>query len=417
MKLSKYSIGIGDRFGRQGAAQLDALLRAQAAGVMITPVWNKSNREHQIVGTTPADTRRAADQAVRARHWGGAYFVDADHIGLKNVGIFLEACDFFTLDVAEAIGQPPDPSELAAFKKAQCRFVGRLTISGLDAAMEITMARLEQVGKKYLAAVKEAARLYRKIAAAKGKTAFVVEVSMDECDTPQSPLELLLILAALAAEHVPVQTLAPKFTGRFNKGVDYVGDVGQFAREFEMDLAVVRYACEQLGLPASLKLSVHSGSDKFSLYAPMHRALKQFDAGLHLKTAGTTWLEELIGLAAAGGEGLALAGDIYERALARFDELCQPYATVIDINRRRLPAVSEVRGWSGAKFAAVLRHDEQCPDYNPNFRQLLHVGYKIVAEMGARYLDALAKFERGIAKNVSENLWERHIRPVFLGAG
>lgn len=416
MALSKYSIGIGDRFGRQGAAQLDAFLLARAAGVGITPVWNKSNREHQIIGTTPADTRRAADQAVRIRNWGDAYFVDADHIGQKNVGAFLDACDFFTLDVAESIGQTPDPADLAAFMKAHRRFVGQLTIPGIDAEMDVTAAKLEQIGRTYLVAVQEAARLYRKIAVAKGASAFVTEVSMDECDTPQSPLELLLILAALAAEQVPVHTLAPKFTGRFNKGVDYVGDVDQFTREFEMDLAVVRYAREQLGLPASLKLSVHSGSDKFSLYAPIHRALKRFDTGLHLKTAGTTWLEELIGLASAGGEGLALAGDVYEQALARFSELCQPYATVIDIDRRRLPTIAEVRGWHGERFAAALRHDERCPHYNPHFRQLLHVGYKIAAEMGGRYLDALAQFEPVIAKNVTENLWERHIRPVFLGA-
>ncbi|MDD5679355.1 MAG: tagaturonate epimerase family protein [Kiritimatiellae bacterium] len=415
MILEKYSMGIGDRFGRQGAAQLDAFLRAQATGVAITPVWNKSNREHQIIGTKPSDTRRAADQAVRARNWGGAYYVDADHIGLTNVGAFLEACDFFTLDVAESIGRPPDPADLAAFTKAQRRFIGALSVTGLDAAMDITAAKLEQVGKTYIVAVKEAARLYRYIAAAKGSSPFVVEVSMDECDTPQSPMELLLILAALAAERVPVQTLAPKFTGRFNKGVNYVGNVAQFTREFEMDLAVVRYAREQLGLPASLKLSVHSGSDKFSLYAPMHRALKRFDAGLHLKTAGTTWLEELIGLASAGGDGLALAVDIYEQALGRFGELCKPYATVIDIDLSRLPALADVRGWNGERFAAVLRHDELCPDYNPYFRQLLHVGYKIAAEMGERYIKALARFEPMIATQVTENLWARHIRPVFLG--
>ena len=416
MTLAKYSMGIGDRFGRQGAAQLDALLRAQAAGMVITPVWNKSNREHQIIGTTPADTRRAADQAVRRRNWGGAYFVDADHIGPKNVAPFIDACDFFTLDVAESIGKKPDPADLAAFMQTQRRFVGRLDIPGLDAEMNVTAAQLEQVGRTYLVAVQAAAGLYRYIASAKGSAAFVVEVSMDECDQPQSPLELLLILAALAAERVPVQTLAPKFTGRFNKGVDYVGDVTQFAREFEMDLAVLRYAREQLGLPPSLKLSVHSGSDKFSLYAPIHRALKRFDAGLHLKTAGTTWLEELIGLASSGGDGLSLAVEIYEQALARFDELCQPYATVIDIDRCRLPAVAEVRGWNGERFAAALRHDELCHSYNPHFRQLLHVGYKIAAAMGNRYLNALARFEPMIAVQVADNLWARHIRPVFIGA-
>ena len=144
MNLEKYSIGIGDRFGRQGAAQLEALQRAQAESVAITSVWNKSNREHQIIGTKPADTRRAADQAVRARKWSGSYYVDADHIGLKNVGAFLDACDFFTLDVAESIGQTPDPTDLAAFIEAQRRFVGRLNIPGLDGDMEVTAAKLEQ---------------------------------------------------------------------------------------------------------------------------------------------------------------------------------------------------------------------------------------------------------------------------------
>ena len=89
----------------------------------------------------------------------------------------------------------------------------------------------------------------------------------------------------------------------------------QFEKEFNEDLAVIAFAIKQYGLPATLKLSVHSGSDKFSIYAPMRRALARFDAGLHIKTAGTTWLEEVIGLAEAGGDGLALAKEIYAGAL------------------------------------------------------------------------------------------------------
>ena len=159
---------------------------------------------------------------------------------------------------------------------------------------------------------------------------------MDETDSPQTPPELLVILAALADERMPVQTIAPKFTGRFNKGVDYVGDLAQFEKEFSDDLAVIATP-SRYGLPANLKLSVHSGSDKFSLYPIIRRALPQFGAGLHLKTAGTTWLEEMIGLAEAGGEGLALAKEIYAKAYEHVDELCAPYATVIDIDRRSCP--------------------------------------------------------------------------------
>ena len=112
--------------------------------------------------------------------------------------------------------------------------------------------------------MQEAGRIYRHIAAAKGEGRFITEVSMDETDSPQTPPELLVILAAIADEKIPMQTIAPKFTGRFNKGVDYVGDLVQFEKEFSDDLAVIAFAVRKYGLPANLKLSVHSGSDKFS---------------------------------------------------------------------------------------------------------------------------------------------------------
>ena len=219
----------------------------------------------------------------------------------------------------------------------------------------------------------EAAEIYRHIAGRKPPATFVTEVSMDETDCPQTPAELLFILAAIADEGIPIQTIAPKFTGRFNKGVDYVGDVEQFEKEFSADLAVIAHAVRRYHLPANLKLSVHSGSDKFSLYAPIRRALGRVDAGVHLKTAGTTWLEELIGLAEAGGEGLAIAKQIYSAACEHREELCAPYAAVIDIDPARLPSPAEVRNWSSERYAGALRHDPANPEFNPHLRQLLHV--------------------------------------------
>jgi hypothetical protein len=212
-----------------------------------------------------------------------------------------------------------------------------------------------------------------------------------------------------------LQTIAPKFTGRFNKGVDYVGNVGQFEEEFSNDLAVIAFAVKQYGLPGTLKLSVHSGSDKFSIYAPIRRAIGRFNAGLHIKTAGTTWLEEVIGLADAGGSGLALAKEIYAAALEHVDELCAPYATVIDIDRKKLPSATTVNGWSSGQFVSALRHDPGDKNFNPHLRQLLHVGYKIAAKLGDRYLDALKTHEAMVSKNVTNNLYERHIKPLFIG--
>jgi hypothetical protein len=415
MKLQKYSFGIGDRFGRQGKTQLAAIIKAKQNGLNITPVWNKSNREHTIIGTTPQDTRREADEAVSAAPWTDSYFVDADHIGLNNVDAFIESSDFFTLDVADFIGQPAQERDIQTFIEKHKKFVGSLAIPGIDQTFEITVQQVRTIAGKCLLAIKEASKIYRYIEAAKGTNNFITEVSMDETDQPQTPVEMLFILAAIADEGIPAGTIAPKFTGRFNKGVDYVGDIEKFSKEFEGDVAVVAFAIKEFDLPRELKLSVHSGSDKFSIYRPIAKTLKQFDAGLHLKTAGTTWLEELIGLAMAGGEGLTLAKEIYVRAVSRIDELCAPYATVINIDRNKLPAPDVVDQWDSGAFASALRHNQSCERYNLNFRQLLHVAYKIPAEMGPRYFDALDKYEDIIARNVTENIYDRHIKPLFIG--
>jgi hypothetical protein len=412
--LGKYSFGLGDRFGRQGKALLSAVEKTRQQGVDITPVWNKSHREHIIIGTEPVDVRKEADNAVAALKWQGPYFVDADHINLSTVDAFIKSSDFFTLDVAEFIDKRTDRAEVDSFVQRHNRFIGSLAIEGIDEPLQITQDQAAAAVSKYLLAVEHASKVYRHIEAAKGAANFVVEVSMDETVQPQTPVELLFILAAIADEGIPAQTIAPRFTGRFNKGVDYVGDVNKFEKEFRQDVAVIKFAVEEFGLPENLKLSIHSGSDKFSLYAPINRVLKEFDAGLHIKTAGTTWLEELAGMAEAGRDGLAIAKDIYAQAFSRIDELCGPYATVIDIDIEQLPSPEQVNSWDGKAFVAALHHNQSCENYNPNFRQLLHVAYKIAAEMGAHFLEALDKYEDIIAHNVTENIYERHINPLIM---
>jgi len=414
MQLSKYSMGIGDRFARQGEAQLAAFLQAKAMGVDITPVWNKSNREHLIVHTHPDSVRAEADAAVKALGWKGPHHVDADHIGLKNVDAFIPASDFFTLDVADFVGQAAPEADIQGFVTRHRRYATGLNIPGIDGTLAVSERDVAGIARKYLLAVREAGAIYRHIEAVKGRERFITEVSIDETDKPQTPVELFFILAAIADQKIPAQTIAPKFTGRFNKGVDYVGDVRQFEREFNEDLSVIAFAIREFGLPANLKLSVHSGSDKFSIYGPIAHAMRTHDAGLHLKTAGTTWLEEVAGLALAGGDALRLAQEIYEKAYGRLEDLCKPYAAVIDIDRGLLPEPKTVRGWSGAEFAAALRHDQKCRAYNRHFRQLLHVGFKVAAEMGDTYSQALEHHAAVIGRLVTENLLEKHIKPVFV---
>ncbi len=415
LTIRKYSLGVGDRFAHQARPQLRACMLAAEQRVEVIPVWNKSHREHAIVGSEPGVVRAAADAAVRELGWDRPYHVDADHINYTTVERFIQASDFYTLDVADAIGKPADEADIAGFVDCHPELAARLEIPGLARPFESSHEAVTATAAKYLYAVQEASRIYRRIARFKGEDNFITEVSMDETDCPQTPAELLVILAALADEGIPVQTIAPKFTGRFNKGVDYVGDPAQFEREFRDDIAVIAYAVKRYGLPENLKLSVHSGSDKFSIYPAMRRALADTGAGVHVKTAGSNWLEELIGMAETGGEGLQVAKEIYEGAYEHREEMCAPYATVIDVDPARLPSPAEVRAWTGEQYAAALRHDPAQPEFNPHLRQLLHVGYKVAAQMGERYLRALEECEPAISRNVTAHLFERHIRPILVG--
>jgi hypothetical protein len=411
MILPKYTFGVGDRFAHQAEAQLKACMMAADKGVDVIPVWNKSNREHTIIGSSPASVRKEADAAVGKLGWRKPYFCDADHINFETVDSFIDACDFYTIDVADWIGKPADAS---AFVAKHPELIGELKIPGVAHSLATTREFVAQAAGKYLAAVTEAGRIYRKIEGSKGEGTFVTEVSMDETDSPQTPVELLIILVAIADEGIPIQTIAPKFTGRFNKGVDYVGDVAKFTEEFSDDIAAIAFAVKNYGLPPSLKLSVHSGSDKFSIYEPIKKTLQKFDAGVHVKTAGTNWLEELIGLAEGGGDGLMMAKEIYAEAYDHESELCKPYATVIDIDPAKLPSPKTVNAWTSEQYVNALRHDQNCPEFNPSLRQLLHVGFKIAAKKGNSYLDLLDEYKVDISRNVTGNLFERHIKPLFL---
>jgi hypothetical protein len=413
-KISNYSMGLGDRFGQQGAAQLKAITDASKLGVEITPVWNKSNREHTTIGTHPDDVRKEADSVTAEAKFRGQYFVDADHINADTVDRFLPASDFFTIDVAAYIGKKHSEEATADFIKKASRYVGKLSVPGIPKPFEVTDTFLQRVANNYLFAASMAGTIYRKIEAAKGKGKFITEISMDEVAEPQTPAELFFILMMLATEKIPLQTIAPKFSGRFNKGVDYVGNTDSFALEFESDLLVINEAVRMFDLPDNLKISVHSGSDKFAIYPHIGRIIRKHGKGIHLKTAGTTWLEEVIGLALSGGKALDFVKEIYSLALEKREELCAPYADVIDIDPLQLPAASEVMRWDNQRFASALRHNKDDKHYNPNMRQLIHVGYKLAALRMEEYLSLLRQNGTTVSSCVYENVLDRHIKAVFL---
>jgi hypothetical protein len=410
--LGKYSFGTGDRFGKEGVAQLNAVLKAWENGVEVTPVWNKSHREHETVNSKPHLVREEADAAVKSLNYSGKYFVDADHIDLEIVAAYLPVSNFFTIDVADYIGKSAAEKEKDEFLKFIAKFQQRVNIPGISTEFEISETALNKILDTFLFAAKKASDVYRYIKENKPEE-FVVEVSMDEVENPQTPEELFFVLAAFAFYEIPVNTIAPKFTGRFNKGIDYEGDLNKFTKEFEEDLLVLDFAKKEFGLPEDLKLSIHSGSDKFSIYPIMNRLIKKHNAGLHVKTAGTTWLEEINVIAESGEDGFEFALSIYEEALNRFDELTSPYPDVLDIDKSKLPEVSELKKAGREKMAKALRHSQQETGFNPHFRQLMHCAYKLAAENKETFFKFLEKYRKPTEEAVTHNLYEKHLKRVF----
>lgn len=408
-QLGKYSFGIGDRFGKEGKAQLAAVMKMQNDGVMVTPVWNKSDREHKTVGTNPETVKAEAEIAVESLNYKGGYLIDADHIKLDTVQPYLEVSNFFTIDVADKMGKPSKETDKKSFLEFCKDYTGDLKIPGIKENIEVSGETLPNFIDQFLLAMKHAGEVYKYISTKKSGP-FFTEVSVDEVEKPQSPVELFFMLAALSFYNVPVNTIAPKFTGEFNKGIDYKGDLNQFRKEFEEDLMVLQFAQKEFGLPENLKLSVHSGSDKFSIYPVIQQLIKKHNAGLHLKTAGTTWLEEIIGLAESEGEGFLFSKNIYSEALDRYDELTENYKTVLSIDKNLLPGTDFFN--SGKEFATALRHDQESESYNPHFRQLMHCAYKIAAEK-ENFQSLLNQFRSKIEENVKFNLYQRHLKKIF----
>ena len=359
---------------------MKAIIKAKEKGIPIVPVWNKSNREHQIIHSSPGDTRIEADSAVSALRWQDPYFVDADHINLHTVDAFIDHSDFFTLDVAESIGGEVENSELEDFLQIGSPYMGTLEIPGIEEPFHVTEDELAGIAKNFLGAVREAAAIHNHIVSKKGSDKFVAEVSMDEVDDPQTPVELFFILLMISHYRIPAQTIAPKFTGRFNKGVDYVGDVEQFKKEFEQDLLVIDYAVKKFGLPGNLKLSVHSGSDKFTIYPIMGELIRKYDKGIHVKTAGTNWLEALRCVAKCNPNLYRL---MHRKAFEYYEEALQYYHITADISK-----IESIDHVEDEDLSAYLDKIES--------RQLLHITYGgLLTDLSIResFFNTLNKYE------------------------
>ena len=316
MNIEVSRVGIGDRFGKEGSAQLRAMQKAEQAGVVVVPVWNKSFREHSLIGTKPDDVRVEADAAVKARRLeaqllrrrrphrpqdrrrlpGRQQLLHPRRRRLHRQGGDRRGDRRLRARHGAVQGGAAHP------RRRRRRSTSPTPCSRRSRATTFTRSRRR-------------ARSTATSSPPRAPTTSCPRSRPTRPTTRSSRSSCSSSWRAIAREKIPVQTIAPKFSGKFLKGIDYVGDIRTFEREFDADLAVVAHARQVFGLPASLKISVHTGSDKFSLYPIMHRAIKKHGAGLHLKTAGTNWLEEVIGIAQSGPKGLAIAKRIYAQAV------------------------------------------------------------------------------------------------------
>ncbi len=291
------SAGFGDRLGRATPGHVRAL---RAAGGTIAPVFaQQSMREMARTGRTPTDVLDDATWGVFAEGWTGGFGTDADH--LKSTGD-IDVClaagfTGFTFDPGEHVWSGADqaqPGELGAavarlpwdlLEDSEPDLFGRYAGRTFDVGGGAVAFEREDVlraAAKYGKAVAHVVKMYRHLAAA-AKGPFEVEVSVDETDSPTSHTEHYYVASELRRLGVAWIGLAPRYVGRFEKGVDYIGDLGDFERDLEVHSNISR----ALG---PYKLSLHSGSDKFSIYPLIAAHSRGF---VHLKTAGTSYLEAL----------------------------------------------------------------------------------------------------------------------------
>jgi hypothetical protein len=246
--------------------------------------------------------------------------------------------------------------------------------------VRFTPAELARTTLVYGEAVEHAARLYRACVAEKGEGRFDFELSIDETATPTTPQAHVYMAREASRRGVAVTSLAPRFVGEFQKGIDYIGDV----RGFEASFAVHAALCRSLGH----RISVHSGSDKFSVFPAIGRLSR---GRFHVKTAGTSWLEALRVVAAVDP---GLFRDLYAHARRTYDSARKLYLVTPDL--ARLP---DAAGLPAAAASALL--DDR------DARQVLHITYGemlAVAELKRRLFELLA----GSADAYAAAL-ERHI--------
>ena len=401
------SAGMGDRLGLATGGHVRAM---KAAGQGIAPIFaQQSIREMTRTGRTPQQVMDDATWGAFGAGWHGVVGADADHL---KTPADIDSClaagfAFFTIDPSAHVDSAADRDSVAALKEKFAalpwgdledtaealagRFAGR-TFAIEDHRVTVDEEALLRAAVKYGRAVAHVRRMYEHLVSVSAGRPFDLEVSVDETDTPTTPAEHLYVASEMKRLGIQWVSLAPRFVGHFEKGVDYIGDIAVFEREFAVHAAIARHV-------GPYKLSLHSGSDKFSIYGIAARLAKGL---VHLKTAGTSYLEALRALSVASP---ALFREIYVFSRDRYETDKQTYHVSARLDRAPDPETLT---------------DAQLPSLLEQFdaRQVMHVTFGSVLTtdgLSQRFRTELVA-NQAAYDDCLETHFKRHLEPFAAPA-
>ncbi|MGD1001676.1 MAG: tagaturonate epimerase family protein [Candidatus Brocadiia bacterium] len=400
-------IGMGDRLGLATPGHIRAV-----RGSGVRPVFAQQSIREMT------RTQRTAEQVMEDALWGvfeegfrDGFGADADHLkSTADIDVTLAAgFRMFTIDPGDHVDNAAgrESAEVLAGKlkgipwtdlettEADCRraFLGRAHRVGPDMDLSFDEETLLRAVVKYGRAVAHTRRMHRHLAQAASGRQTELEMSVDETDSPTTPHEHYYVAHELKRLGVPVVSLAPRFIGAFEKGIDYKGDLSAFETAFAQHVKIARH----LG---PYKISIHSGSDKFSIYPIAAKHAREL---IHLKTAGTSYLEALRAIAGVQPD---LFREILAFALERYGEDKASYH--VSANPAAVPAPDQL---PDRQLASVLSGNDG--------RQVLHVTFGSVLTVKDpagnyrfrdRLLNALASNEDVHYETVARHM-RRHVEP------
>ncbi len=349
---NKRTIGLGDRLGIATQGHIRALAQYDAIPILA----QQSIRELTLTNRTFADVLDAATFAIFREDFQRGYGADGDH--LKTVSeIEMALSNGFTcitLDCSEYIRNDVlnmSDEEVASLSKLDGSFESlycnqEFNIEGHT--IKLSLENLERIMLVYIDAVEFAESVYHRYIEGKD---IDFEISIDETNTPTTPEQHFFVANELSRRGIQIQTLAPRFVGEFQKGIDYIGDIKEFERDFNFHAGIARFF--------GYKLSIHSGSDKFSIYPIIGKGSRGI---IHVKTAGTSWLEAMRVVAMTNP---ALYREVHSYALTVFSQAKKYYHVTTDIYR--IPLLESI---TDAELAQLFDQVDS--------RQLIHITYGLI---------------------------------------